>query len=82
LGRINQAFGLTLQELRRQKGLSQEELAFEAQLSRNYISLLETGQRSPTLDTLQVLSRALETTITYMTSCVENRLLERPDDDH
>lgn len=77
---VNTAFGLTLQELRKGKGLSQEQLAFDARLSRNYISLLEKGQRSPTLVTLQLLSRALGTTLTYLASRVEVHLAEQRGD--
>ena len=77
---VNTAFGLTLQELRKGKGLSQEQLAFDARLSRNYISLLEKGQRPPTLVTLQLLSRALGTTLTYLASRVEVHLAEQRGD--
>jgi transcriptional regulator with XRE-family HTH domain len=54
-----QAFGETLRELRMAKGWSQETLAFEAGLDRTYISLLERGQRSPTITTLYSLAAAL-----------------------
>ena len=77
---VNTAFGLSLQELRKGKGLSQEQLAFDARLSRNYISLLEKGQRSPTLATMQQLSRALGTTLTYLVSRVEAHLAEQRGD--
>ena len=46
------AFGLVLKRSRQAAGLSQEALGFEAGLSKNYISLLETGQRQPTLTSL------------------------------
>lgn len=54
-----QAFGAALREQRKKKHLSQEALAFEADLDRTYISLLELGQRSPTLDTMQQVAQAL-----------------------
>ncbi|OHX10521.1 helix-turn-helix domain-containing protein [Chromobacterium sphagni] len=56
----NIAFGMVLRDLRKQKGYSQETLGFEANLARNYISLMELGQRSPTLDTLIALCSALD----------------------
>ncbi|KUM04286.1 helix-turn-helix domain-containing protein [Chromobacterium subtsugae] len=56
----NIAFGIVLRDLRKQKGYSQEALGFEANLARNYISLMELGQRSPTLDTLTALCSALD----------------------
>jgi transcriptional regulator with XRE-family HTH domain len=49
-------------ELRKERlkaGLTQEELAFKATLSRNYVSLLELGIKSPTIDTLLSLCKAL-----------------------
>ena len=54
-----QAFGAALREHRKKRHLSQEALAFEAGLDRTYISLLELGQRSPTLDTMQQIAQAL-----------------------
>jgi transcriptional regulator with XRE-family HTH domain len=40
-------FAANLRRLREAAGLSQEELAFRAQIHRTQISLLETGQRLP-----------------------------------
>lgn len=40
------AFGSVLRELRNQKGLSQEALALEAGIERNYVSLIELGRNS------------------------------------
>jgi transcriptional regulator with XRE-family HTH domain len=57
---IEKTFGLVLQELRKDKGFTQEELAFKSGLDRTYISLLERGLRTPTLNTLFKLSTALE----------------------
>ena len=38
------AFGKVLRALRKQAGLSQERLALDADIQRNYVSLLELGQ--------------------------------------
>ncbi|MFD3003662.1 helix-turn-helix domain-containing protein [Pontibacter toksunensis] len=54
-------FGNVLQELRREQGLTQEELAFRSSLDRTYISLLERGLRVPTIDTLFKVSKSLGT---------------------
>lgn len=43
------------------KELSQEKLAFDAGLTRNYISIVELGQKSASLDTVEALARALGT---------------------
>ncbi|KAA3435932.1 helix-turn-helix domain-containing protein [Rufibacter hautae] len=53
-------FGAVMQELRKGKGLSQEELAFRSGLDRTYISLLERGLRVPTIATLFKVSAALD----------------------
>ncbi len=53
------AFGIILKQKREALKLSQEELSFEAGLHRTYISLLERGLKSPTIDVIFRLSSAL-----------------------
>jgi len=48
-----------LRRLRQERGLSQEELAFESGLNRQFVSLLELGERSPSLGSLYKLARGL-----------------------
>ncbi|MBP3062134.1 MULTISPECIES: helix-turn-helix domain-containing protein [Ectopseudomonas] len=55
----NVAFGIALRKLRKSRKFSQEALAFESGIARNHVSLLELGQRSPTLDTITALADAL-----------------------
>lgn len=74
------AFGAVLRELRKQQSLSQEKLAFESGLDRTYISLLEVGQRSPSLETMLALSRALHIPLANLSSLVEARLEDSNDD--
>ena len=57
---LGKAFGFTLRRLRQDRGLSQESLGFESGYHRTYISLLERGQKSPSLQTIFNLSKALE----------------------
>ena len=57
--RIEQLFGQVLQETRKSRGLSQEELGFEANYHRTYISQLERGQKNPSLNAIFRLARAL-----------------------
>jgi transcriptional regulator with XRE-family HTH domain len=54
------AFGRVLRRLRFEAGLTQEELGFEADLRRTYISVLELGQQQPTLTTILKLAKALK----------------------
>lgn len=65
------AFGSVLRQLRKEAGLTQEQLGFEAELERNYISMLELGQRQPTLTTLFKLAAALKTPPSEIVSLLE-----------
>lgn len=49
---INGALGKTIRRLRVEKQLSQEEFAHRAGLHRTYVSQLERGLKSPTLDVI------------------------------
>ena len=53
------AFGRVLRKLRLAAGLSQEQLGLEADVQRNFISLIETGQNQPTITTIFKLANAL-----------------------
>jgi transcriptional regulator with XRE-family HTH domain len=48
-----------LRVLRKQKGLSQEELAFQAGINRNYVGQIEREEKSPTVDVVEKLALAL-----------------------
>ena len=52
-------FGERLRKLREDSGLSQEDLANAAELHRTHISLIERGQRSIRLETIEKLAVAL-----------------------
>ena len=52
-------FGRSIRGLRKQRRMSQDDLAVAAKLSRNYISDIERGVRNPSLLALIGLSRAL-----------------------
>ncbi|MFM6454084.1 MAG: helix-turn-helix domain-containing protein [Planktothrix sp.] len=57
---LAKVFGQVLKQRREFLNLSQEELAFEAGLHRTYISLLERGVKSPTLNVFFRLAEALD----------------------
>jgi transcriptional regulator with XRE-family HTH domain len=46
------AFGRALRRLRKERGMTQEQLGLEADLRRTFISVLELGQQQPTLTTI------------------------------
>ena len=48
-----------LRVLRKQKGLTQEDLAFQARMNRNYVGQIEREEKSPTVDILEKLAVAL-----------------------
>ncbi|MDH0342173.1 helix-turn-helix domain-containing protein [Chromobacterium haemolyticum] len=72
-------FGKVLRELRTERKQSQEALAFDADLDRTYIYLLEQGQRTPSLDTMLALSGALKITLAHMASLIEQKMNEDHD---
>ena len=72
--RTAETFGLVLRELRQQAGLTQEQLGFESDLRRTFISLLELGQQQPTLTTILKLAPALGLSASDLVSLVESRL--------
>ncbi len=57
---IRKQVGINVQKIRRDKGWSQEELAFECGLHRTYISGVERGIRNPTVTALAKIADAFE----------------------
>ncbi|MBP0598995.1 helix-turn-helix transcriptional regulator [Herbaspirillum sp. LeCh32-8] len=53
-------FGLNVRRARRLKEISQEELAFQAGMSRTYLSQVEGGARNISVDHMEALANALE----------------------
>ena len=68
------AFGIVLRELRKQRELSQEVLAHESGLERNYISLLELGRNSASIKTLFKLTPVLGVSVSEFMGQVETTL--------
>lgn len=57
---ISSAFGKVLRQLRQGAALTQEQLALEAELQRNFISSLELGEKQPTITSIFKLADALK----------------------
>lgn len=68
------AFGLALQESRKKRGLSQEQLGFETGYHPTYISQLERGRKSPTLRAMFRLAGVLGVRAWEMVRRAEERL--------
>lgn len=60
--------GARVREKREEIKYSQEQLAWEADLSNTYISLIETGKKKPSLGTLLKISNALGITLDELLS--------------
>jgi transcriptional regulator with XRE-family HTH domain len=69
---IENLFGQILRKLRIEKGISQEDLGFKSGYHRTYISLLERGQKNPSLQTIFRLSKALEISPSEIIRRIEN----------
>ena len=57
---LRQAFAANLRRLRHAKGISQEDLAYEADVNRTYLSKLEKGVSYPGLEIIAKLANALD----------------------
>ena len=57
---LRQVFAANLRRLRHAKGLSQEDLAYEADVNRTYMSKLEKGGSYPGLEIIGKLAAVLE----------------------
>ena len=60
LSKKDVAFGQRLKKYRGKVRLTQEELAEKVKVSRDFIALLETGRRRPSVKTMQKLARVLQ----------------------
>jgi len=60
---ILKIFGENVRKTRREKGLSQEELAFKATLHRTYIGMIERAEKNITLINIEKIANALEVNI-------------------
>lgn len=59
-------FPKRMQALRKEREMSQDELARKAKLQPTAISHFETGSRKPSFENLRALADALETTVDYL----------------
>lgn len=75
---VANAFGTVLRELRKKRGLTQEQLGLEADIRRTYVSLLELGRQQPTLTTVLKLAGALGTSGALLIAMVEKELGHPP----
>ena len=67
-------FGHLIRRLRIERALSQEALAFESGLSREFIAYIEGGKRKPTIVALLQLARGLGMPAAAIIAELENEL--------
>jgi transcriptional regulator with XRE-family HTH domain len=67
------ALGRALLELRARRGLSQEQLGFNAGLHRNYVGALERGEINPTFRVLLKLAAGLRVPLSELVAVQERQ---------
>ena len=63
--------GSRIRKIRNEKGISQERLAELTSVSTNYIGIVERGEKSVTIDVLEKIASALDTTFAELLSYSE-----------
>lgn len=58
--------GLRIKEIREQKGISQKELAYTADLDRSYIASVESGKRNISIVNLEKIANALSVNLSEL----------------
>ena len=59
-------FGEKVRDIRKEKGLSQEQLSFKAELHRTYIGMIERAEKNITLVNIEKIANALEINISEL----------------
>ena len=60
---VKTRIGLRIKELREKAGISQKDLAYEADLDRSYIASIENGQRNVSIINIEKIATALGVTL-------------------
>ena len=55
---LHKKFGQRIQELRKERGMTQEDLAGEVGVDRSYMGFLERGEKNATLDKIGKIAKA------------------------
>lgn len=68
--------GSAIRELRKKRGISQEVLSSMAGIARSHLAMIETGAKSPNVDTLWRVADALDMRLSEIIRLVEEALLK------
>lgn len=72
-------FGEKLQQLRKEKGMTQEQLAKELFVSRTAISKWESGRGYPSIDSLKMIADYFDVTVDELLTCGEALTIAKED---
>ena len=75
---LNTAIAKTVRNIRVRSGLSQEQFADFAGLSRVYIAQLETGERGASLNSLILIARSVRMTGAELVALIEQEIQKLP----
>ncbi|HEY0843432.1 helix-turn-helix transcriptional regulator [Methylotenera sp.] len=70
------ALGTVLRRFRKSREFTQENLSFESGVDRNFISLIELGESSPSWDTICLLCKALNITSSHLAAAFDKEMLQ------
>jgi transcriptional regulator with XRE-family HTH domain len=76
---FKKALGRVIVKLRRERGLSQEQLALTAEIDRTFMSQLERGEVNVSIDTLIKVAQVLGQTLGSLTTQAERNSNSSPD---
>jgi len=63
---LRKKFGMRVRDLRKQLGLSQEELGFKSNIHRTYIGAVERGEQNVSLDNIGRIAKHLKVTLSEL----------------
>ncbi len=66
MSKMHIELGKRVQALRKQKGLTQEDLAEAVGLGRSYLAEIESGRRNPSLDSLKIIALGLDVSLSKL----------------
>ena len=68
---IQQSFGLRVQQLRKESGMSQEKFALSIDMDRTYLASVEAGKRNISINNIKKIADGLSITISELFVGVE-----------
>lgn len=76
---IQEKFGLRVKELRKAKKLSQEKLAYKADIDRTYMTSLENGKRNVSIANIEKVIKALDVSFEEFFNAVQFKVTSKSD---